>query len=569
MLGLKLASSGSTWWAHELKAQRGIVVEEELFTSTSHLSPKKREDKMVERLARCDGGGACGFTISPKNSPGVDWRRVGRAAGCVVAWERSNLAKTVVSGSACSASAAEAEHPPGSKKADCANATAVFRVDDVEALLIEQLEWRVDFEAAVAEAVRDTPCFLRMRYEDFQRNETAELRRLRCALGLGAPDRKDRPVDVAKKTSDDLRDVIENYAEIEAYAAAVEAAAPACPLAAMLRSTGFARRVRRRRRRGELRVPSSGSSTLVHLLKHLAGESSSDCVAHGRCERVARDGGGGACGRLRFASPKAHNPGHHHFGLFEGAVGTNFAALATTTDPAGLALEDYVERAFWGWNTFTRALTGNYSGQYVAGLFHHPPSMRTREPSRQSPAELRAAMDAYNAHGADLLERAKRHLEAMPFFVLVERYDESVALLRHATCLRTNYATRRCHAHIQDVKLACLATGAPREACRPDVLAARKGNATHRACDGDAIADEATWAAVPTAALTPAVAAAAARYLALDVALYAHATRLFDARVAAMRRDRDRGIVCRLEAPLLEDPACATVCHAPDRRRRS
>lgn len=352
----------------------------------------------------------------------------------------------------------------------------------------------------------------------------------------------------------------------------------------------------------QLRVPSSGSSTLVHLLKHLAGESSSDCVAHGRCERVARDGGGGACGRLRFASPKAHNPGHHHFGLFEGAVGTNFAALATTTvrhpalwiqstrkhwrshetnwfawahaagaeDPAGLALEDYVERAFWGWNTFTRALTGNYSGQHVAGLFHHPPSMRTREPSRQSPAELRAAMDAYNAHGADLLERAKRHLEAMPFFVLVERYDESVALLRHATCLRTNYATRRCHAHIQDVKLACLATGAPREACRPDVLAARKGNATHHAaCDDDAIADEATWAAVPTAALTPAVAAAAARYLALDVALYAHATRLFDARVAAMRRDRDRGIVCRLEAPLLEDPACATVCHAPDRRRRS
>ena len=127
----------------------------------------------------------------------------------------------------------------GSKKEDCGNATEVFRVEDFEALLIIRLEQLVDFEAAVAEAVRDTPCFLRMRYEDFQRNETAELRRLRCALGLGAPDRKDRPVDVAKKTSDDLRDVIENYAEIEAYAAAVEAAAPACPLAAMLRSTGF------------------------------------------------------------------------------------------------------------------------------------------------------------------------------------------------------------------------------------------------------------------------------------------------------------------------------------------
>ena len=127
----------------------------------------------------------------------------------------------------------------GSKKEDCGKATEVFRVEDFEALLIKRLVELVDFEAAVAEAVRDTPCFLRMRYEDFQRNETAELRRLRCALGLGAPDRSDRPVSVAKKTSDDLRDVIENYAEIEAYAAAVEAAAPACPLAAMLRSTGF------------------------------------------------------------------------------------------------------------------------------------------------------------------------------------------------------------------------------------------------------------------------------------------------------------------------------------------
>ena len=129
----------------------------------------------------------------------------------------------------------------GSKKEDCGNATEVFRVEDFEALLIIRLEQLVDFEAAVAEAVRDTPCFLRMRYEDFQRNETAELRRLfRDALGLGEPRRKDgKRLATMKKTSDDLRDVIENYAEIEAYAAAVEAAAPACPLAAMLRSTGF------------------------------------------------------------------------------------------------------------------------------------------------------------------------------------------------------------------------------------------------------------------------------------------------------------------------------------------
>ena len=125
----------------------------------------------------------------------------------------------------------------GSKKEDCGNATEVFRVEDFEALLIKQLMERVEFEAAVAEAVRDTPRFLRMRYEDFQRNETAELRRLfRDALGLGEPRRKDgKRLATMKKTSEDLRDVIANYAEVEAYVATVDT--PACPLAAMLHST--------------------------------------------------------------------------------------------------------------------------------------------------------------------------------------------------------------------------------------------------------------------------------------------------------------------------------------------
>jgi len=220
----------------------------------------------------------------------------------------------------------------------------------------------------------------------------------------------------------------------------------------------------------QLRVPSSGSSTFVHALRSFPpAPAVGDCVPHARCERRPVGGSAAACdARLRFAALAGYNPGHRHFGGFAPSVGTNRAALAATTirHPAlwvastrkhwrsheanwfawaeGAAdaasyeaapLEDYVRRAFWSWNTFTRALAGNFTGNYVSGLFHNPPGART------TPAELRRAARARNGDES-LLRTAVANLEAMPFFVLVERYDASVALLRHATCLRASYATR-------------------------------------------------------------------------------------------------------------------------------
>lgn len=49
----------------------------------------------------------------------------------------------------------------------------------------------------------------------------------------------------------------------------------------------------------QLRVPSSGSSTLVHTLREFKAQTASDCVRHSSCARE----GEGDCGRLRFASP--------------------------------------------------------------------------------------------------------------------------------------------------------------------------------------------------------------------------------------------------------------------------
>lgn len=336
----------------------------------------------------------------------------------------------------------------------------------------------------------------------------------------------------------------------------------------------------------QLRVPSSGSSTFVHALRSFRAASAADCVPHARCVRVAAGGGAlasEACGRLRFARIDGHNPGHHHYGKFRGASGTNRATLASTTirhpalwvastrhhwrdheakwfsyigegNATGLPLDAYVETAFWNWNTFTRALAGNFSGDYVSGLFRNPPK-------HVDPRIARADAARAGADGA-LLATALARLEAMPFFVLVERYDASVALLRHATCLKTLYATRRCAAHVQAIKVRCVADRGSAGACRDTVIAARWGNATHHAaCDDNSIADERTWSTVPADALTERVLAASRRYHALDHALYERATELFEERLAAMRRDRDAGIACRLAAPLLEDAACETVCY--------
>ena len=86
--------------------------------------------------------------------------------------------------------------------------------------------------------------------------------------------------------------------------------------------------------------------------------------------------------------------------------------------------------AHWNWNAFARALAANYSAREIAAGFFVGPRAAGWGASR-------AQADALNGGaGRALLGAARAALDAMPFFVLVERYDESVALLRHATCWR-------------------------------------------------------------------------------------------------------------------------------------
>ena len=153
-----------------------------------------------------------------------------------------------------------------------------------------------------------------------------------------------------------------------------------------------------------------------------------------------------------------------------------------------------------------RALAANYSTEYIDSVLVTPAG--TGWGARRADAD---ALNAADGAGAALLARAEAALAAMPFFVIVERYDESLALVEHASCWRDD-----------------------RHAPPPP-----------RRADAGAIA--------------PAALAAARRYFALDTKLYEYANALLDARLARMRRDRAAGVVCRLVPPLAAS-GCATVC---------
>lgn len=248
IFGLKLASSGSTWFWETLVSVRGTHIEQELYTKSSgnNIEPAKKTEMMVKKLSPrdCSAGAVCGFTINPKNSRGVDWETVGAAAGCVVGWQRTNIMKMTISSvrkikyNVCGGRSKVRAKKPNST-ASCGNHTNTFAVGDVE----EKLIWLAGYESELAEAVaaakRRANCSVDMTYEDLQRDEDGELERLFVAkLGFSSPLARKFIKKSAKRTSDDIRDVMENFKTIADYLAAL-GVEDACPLGAMLRETKY------------------------------------------------------------------------------------------------------------------------------------------------------------------------------------------------------------------------------------------------------------------------------------------------------------------------------------------
>ena len=246
IVGMKLAETGSTWWWETLMSVPGTNIVKELIRKTSPSTPSKRTAEMIRRLdaRECAPNTVCGFTINPKNSPGVDWKRVGATAGCVVAWRRTNLVKTVVSGmrkmtfGVCH-HVNNVDAKTSGEMASCGKETEAFPVEVFETKLMSQALFALDLDGAVAAAKRRAKCSVDMTYEDLQRDEDGELERLFVgALGFSSPLKRHFKTITAKKTSDDIRDVMTNFKEIASYLAAL-GVEDACSLSAMLNETAY------------------------------------------------------------------------------------------------------------------------------------------------------------------------------------------------------------------------------------------------------------------------------------------------------------------------------------------
>jgi len=256
---LKIAGSGSTWFWQLLSAVEGVKIMGELYTSGSpDRKPRRRERGMASSLQCGALARVCGFTVSPKNSPGVDWARVGAAADVVAVWDRTNVAKMAV-GIARKAMlkpmvGACPKDSKGKGKgrgigtnlrngSGCAasvyGSNATLPLEIFETRVAQLLGRRAAFMKDCAAATAAAPRAVTLTYEGLQRDASSELGRLFDALGrrdLLEASSSSRGPTVIKKTPEELRGAVANFDELRTYLATLGLGA-ACPLDAMLAAT--------------------------------------------------------------------------------------------------------------------------------------------------------------------------------------------------------------------------------------------------------------------------------------------------------------------------------------------
>ncbi|KAJ1454689.1 hypothetical protein M885DRAFT_587979 [Pelagophyceae sp. CCMP2097] len=234
-MGIKLAATGSTWWAEQLNKQRSVDITEEIFTSNSRESARRRQELMLKKL-RCGGDAAVkGFTINPKNSPGVHWAAVASSAGVkVVKYTRTNLVKVAVSMIRKKMNICNGKPNVHNVNSSCGEEKKKFDMKDLRSYLLTYATNVWELEAAASAAATVAKVYT-MTYEELQMDEYAAMKKL--FTFLGRPDLvKPAPKSaLLKKTTDDLRDVIINFKEVETFFASLGVAE--CPLLQMLHAT--------------------------------------------------------------------------------------------------------------------------------------------------------------------------------------------------------------------------------------------------------------------------------------------------------------------------------------------
>ena len=250
LMALKLAETGSTWFASLLEATPAYKIEEEIYTGGSRDSdvPISKKEKTLKKVLSCDflhsQRDVQGFTINPKNSIGVDWAAVVRATNAyVVTWKRSNLIKTVVSlyrksvQQVCGGGA----NIRDGNNVSCVNEKVKIDIDKFVVRLQKQAHFyaelgKASFEASNAANGRN----ISMYYEDMQTDQQREMDKLAEFLGNTNYSHKHVVSHVVKKTSDDLKDIIINYDNVVKGLTKLNIPVSLnCPLVDMFRETEF------------------------------------------------------------------------------------------------------------------------------------------------------------------------------------------------------------------------------------------------------------------------------------------------------------------------------------------
>jgi len=172
----------------------------------------------------------------------------------------------------------------------------------------------------------------------------------------------------------------------------------------------------------------------------------------------------------------------------------------TKLPDAEVPISEFAEKAFWKWNIFSRALTGNYSGGKLLNKFIENDNI-TREIAHRLNEEVRSGNSA-------TLDLAKERLLSMSFFGIFELIEESMQLLAHTMCWDYTGLDFKKRLHKEQF---------------PELE--RKPN-------GDPEQTEATIALIE-------------KNNALDRELYSFARSVFEQRVADMNKDKSQNIICR------------------------
>lgn len=219
-----------------------------------------------------------------------------------------------------------------------------------------------------------------------------------------------------------------------------------------------------------------------------------------------------------------------------------------------LSVHACVPAAWWNWNVFSRTLAGNYSHDFIGGIWSAP----SQDLTTPDLAHRLAAQAAYDPMSSTVLKRAMEALKQMPAFMLTERYDESVQLLAHTFCWhldQIDYTPKSCQRMrgrrkdelkrkcdelgIRDME-TCLQRLDPAEWQPPEPGPCSLPLLLKAGGEGPAT-DVVHWPEEES------LHEGIATRLSLDMILYDYAEELFEERLADMRADQKAGFRCHYQ----------------------